>query len=126
MPWSFWAMLVLGLVMIDLVISMGSDGSITVTGTTIKWLLCPLWIPILLVVHYQDRKVKERRAAMKARAEERQRLIERADREHSNLIVGYIDANERLIKAGIYGKYQPIDLNSTKAIDRLMREKVDA
>lgn len=77
----------------------------------IKWLLCPLWLPIILLL---------RRHARKGWA--RTTLCEHAEYQHRQLVDGYVRGHEALIEAGIHGNYLPVNINDDKAIDRYVRE----
>lgn len=88
----------------------------------IKWALCPLWGPVVLIVHHQDRQVAARRRAVKVNAWLRAELAYHAEHQHLRLVRGYVEANEHLIKAGIYGRHQPVDLDDQKVIDKIARE----
>lgn len=81
------------------------------TVSIIKWLLCPLWLPILLLLRRHDRKVSARTT-----------LRKHADYQHRQLVDGYVRGHEALIEAGIHGNYPPVNVNDDKVIDRYVRE----
>lgn len=74
----------------------------------IKWLACPFWGPIVLFLHYVDRRCAAKKRSANMRAWIKAELTYHAEIQHLAYQQGLIDNDWRLVRAGTYGDYDPV------------------
>lgn len=71
-----------------------------------------LGAPLLWVLEYVDNRVEMKQWLAAEAAWNRKALAARAELQHAQLFTGYVEADEAKIHRGIYGDYQPVDLEA--------------